>query len=124
MTPADREPSAAQPRPGRPPTREPSRDPEATPTPASLAAMTTAIHDTEPEEPAPDDREAERGLRGLVGGGSSQVNVAAAMRARDATRPTADDLANAETNLVIIRRGWTPPPGTGTSRPKDAPIKE
>ena len=52
----------------------------------------------------------ERGLRGLVGGGSSQLSVGAALRARDATRPSAAELAAAEANLVIIRRGWTPPP--------------
>ncbi len=79
---------------------------------AAREAVTSAIQDVD-EEPAGDehDRDAERGLRGLVGGGSSQVGVAAAMRARDATRPTDADLANSEANLVIIRRGWTPPPG-------------
>lgn len=50
----------------------------------------------------------ERGLRGLVGGGASQVGVRAAMRARDAARPTDADLAAAEANLVIVRRGWVP----------------
>jgi hypothetical protein len=101
------------------------------PSPAALAAMTSPIHDEDTsgadtradtgnadtpsadipngEAPAGEDREVERGLRGLVGGGSSQVSVTAAMRARDATRPTPDDLASAETNLMIIRRGWTPP---------------
>jgi hypothetical protein len=76
------------------------------PSPADLAALTSPIHDEDTS--GNDDREAERGLRGLVGGGSSQVSVTAAMRARDATRPTADDLTAAETNLMIIRRGWTP----------------
>jgi hypothetical protein len=38
------------------------------------------------------------------------VSVVAALRARDATRPTEADLAAAESNLMIIRRGWTPPP--------------
>jgi len=55
-----------------------------------------------------EDSPAERGLRGLVGGGSSQVSVAAALRARDAARPTAADLAAAEANLPIVRRGWVP----------------
>jgi hypothetical protein len=55
-----------------------------------------------------DDAQTERGLRGLVGGGSSQVSVGAALRARDATRPTGADLAAAEAELVIIRRGWVP----------------
>jgi hypothetical protein len=55
-----------------------------------------------------DDREAERGLRGLVGSGSSQVSVGAALRARDAARPTEDQLADAEQNLAIVRRNWSP----------------
>ncbi|MBQ0893851.1 hypothetical protein KBX37_12200 [Micromonospora sp. U56] len=52
--------------------------------------------------------ESERGLRGLVGSGSSQVGVGAALRARDAARPTDEDLAEAEARLVIIRRNWVP----------------
>ena len=86
------------------------------------AAETSGIEDA-PEEPvtaraprrsrptsgAPyDDRESERGLRGLVGSGSSQVSVGAALRARDATRPTEAQLADAEQNLPIVRRNWTP----------------
>ena len=55
-----------------------------------------------------DDREAERGLRGLVGSGSSQVSVGAALRARDAARPTDKDLADADRNLTIVRRNWVP----------------
>jgi hypothetical protein len=55
-----------------------------------------------------DDREAERGLRGLVGSGSSQVSVGAAMRARDAARPTDEQLADADANLTIVRRNWQP----------------
>lgn len=49
----------------------------------------------------------ERGLRGLVGGGSSQVTALAAMRARDAARPRPEDLARAETQLVVVRRNWS-----------------
>jgi hypothetical protein len=55
-----------------------------------------------------DEVHTERGLRGLVGGGSSQVGVTAAMRARDAARPTEDDVAAAEAELAIVRRGWVP----------------
>nr|WP_203797021.1 hypothetical protein [Actinoplanes couchii] len=55
-----------------------------------------------------DDRENERGLRGLVGSGSSQVSVGAALRARDASRPSDDDLAEAERSLTIVRRNWLP----------------
>jgi hypothetical protein len=60
------------------------------------------------DEAAPGDREAERGLRGLVGSGSSQVSVSAACRARDAARPTDEDLARAERELTIVRRNWVP----------------
>jgi hypothetical protein len=50
----------------------------------------------------------ERGLRALVGGGSSQVTPATAMRARDAARPRPEDIARAEAELTIVRRHWTP----------------
>ncbi|AEB46808.1 hypothetical protein VAB18032_28686 [Micromonospora maris AB-18-032] len=30
------------------------------------------------------------------------------MRARDAARPTDEDLAAAEAEIVIVRRNWTP----------------
>jgi hypothetical protein len=86
------------------------------PSPADLAAMTSSVHDGDADGPH-DEREVERGLRGLVGGGASQVGVAAAMRARDAARPTDEDLAAAEANLIIIRRGWTPPPAATGRQP-------
>lgn len=67
----------------------------------------------EPDEPrgrrpGPPADEGERGLRGLVGSGSSQVSVTAALRARDAARPTDEDLAEAEARVVIVRRNWVP----------------
>jgi hypothetical protein len=55
-----------------------------------------------------DDHDLERGLRGLIGQGASQVSVIAAMRARDAARPTDEDIARAEKNVQIVRRGWVP----------------
>jgi hypothetical protein len=55
-----------------------------------------------------EDRETERGLRGLVGSGSSQVSVGAALRARDGSRPSDDQIAAAERDLVIVRRNWLP----------------
>jgi hypothetical protein len=59
--------------------------------------------------PAPGNgEEAERGLRGLVGSGSSQVSLGAALRARDAARPTDAHLAEAEAHLTIVRRNWLP----------------
>jgi hypothetical protein len=56
----------------------------------------------------PEDRESERGLRGLVGSGSSQLSLGAALRARDAARPSQADLAEAEQRLVVVRRNWVP----------------
>ncbi|MEV1289711.1 hypothetical protein [Micromonospora sp. NPDC049679] len=82
------------------------------------SAVTGEVQDPEPVAPASrrgggtggsaEDRETERGLRGLVGSGASQVSVTAALRARDATRPSDDDLAAAEERLVIVRRNWVP----------------
>ncbi len=75
------------------------------------AASTAGVHDG---SEAPRGRRAgaaddgERGLRGLVGSGSSQVSVTAAMRARDAARPTDEDLDEAAARIVIVRRNWTP----------------
>ncbi len=83
----------------------------AAPSPMELATQTSAAQDLE-AEPGPEEKEVERGLRGLVGGGSSQVGVRAAMRARDATRPTDEELAAAEAELTIVRRGWVPPPAS------------
>ncbi|BCJ60692.1 hypothetical protein Jiend_41140 [Micromonospora endophytica] len=77
-------------------------------------ATTPAVHDGGGGDPPPRGRrggatdEGERGLRGLVGSGSSQVSVTAAMRARDAARPTEEDLAEAAARLTIVRRNWTP----------------
>jgi hypothetical protein len=85
--------------------------------PPEPVAATPEVHDPVEEErpaaprrqpPPADDREAERGLRGLVGSGASQVRVGAAMRARDASRPTPEDEAEAEARLVVVRRNWVP----------------
>ncbi len=59
-------------------------------------------------DPASDPATSDRGLRGLVGSGASQVKPTAALRARDAARPRDDDLARAEAELVVVRRNWTP----------------
>jgi len=50
----------------------------------------------------------ERGLRDIVGAGHSQVGISGALRARDVNRPSAEDIAEAEQSLVIIRRNWRP----------------
>jgi hypothetical protein len=46
----------------------------------------------------------ERGLRDIVGAGPSQVGVSGALRGRDVNRPTDEDIAAAERDLVIVRR--------------------
>lgn len=83
--------------------------PPARPTrPRSTKADATAVPDTPWSGADLDPTVAERGLRGLVGSGSSQVSPQAAMRARDAARPRPEDLARAEAHLQIVRRHWTP----------------
>jgi hypothetical protein len=77
------------------------RPPRGRSDPASPADETWSAADIDPAT-------TERGLRGLVGGGASQVSPAAALRARDAARPGAADLARAEAELRIVRRNWTP----------------
>jgi hypothetical protein len=47
-------------------------------------------------------------LRDLVGAGPSQLGVSAALRARDADQPTDEEVAQAERDVVIVRRNWTP----------------
>jgi hypothetical protein len=76
--------------------------------PASRRTETTGTPDEPWSGPDVDPATAERGLRGLVGGGSSQVSPGAALRARDAARPGPEDLARAEGELRIVRRNWTP----------------
>ncbi|MDT4936537.1 MAG: hypothetical protein QOG80_208 [Pseudonocardiales bacterium] len=51
----------------------------------------------------------DRGLRDLVGAGASQLGVSGALRGRDVNRPTDEDLAEAERDVVIVRRHWKPP---------------
>jgi hypothetical protein len=73
-------------------------------------AVISDVADVGPADFGVVDTEAvsERNLRGLIGGGSSQVKPTVAMRARDAARPRDRDLAAAEAELVVIRRNWTP----------------
>ena len=79
----------------------------------------SAAETASPERPAAaetgEPKETDRTLRGLVGSGPSQLRLEAAMRARDASRPTPEDLAEAEAEVVIVRRQYVPteslPPG-------------
>ncbi len=74
------------------------------------SAETAPVHDEPSTWPITevDAGAAERGLRGIVGGGSSQVTPGAALRARDAARPRPEDLERAEAELTIVRRHWAP----------------
>jgi len=47
-------------------------------------------------------------LHDLAGTGHSQLGPVGALRGRDVNRPTDDDLAEAERELTIVRRHWTP----------------
>lgn len=95
--------------------QRPASEPAA-PDQPERSAVTAGIADsvpdtgpgTRPTGGGQEEREVERGLRGLVGSGASQVSIGAALRARDAARPTAADLAEAEARLVVVRRNWTP----------------
>lgn len=56
----------------------------------------------------------EQALRGLVGAGPSRVGTVGAMRARDVSRPSQEDLDEA-IEKVIIRRAWRPKDGESSS---------
>ena len=68
----------------------------------------------EAEPPRPEPAE-DKALRGLLGAGPSPRPLDAAMRARAASQPTDEDLAEAEETVVLIRRQYVPteslPPG-------------
>jgi hypothetical protein len=111
VRPAQENEPAPGPVPGGAPSAASHAAPSAAPTAVAGGGAVTAAVDDPPPWAAltePDALPAERGLRGLVGGGSSQVTPAAAMRARDAARPTPEDLARAEAELTIVRRHWSP----------------
>lgn len=111
----------SSPRPGEPvePHQAEGSAPSAAPTTASPTAQPTGSTGStatgrptrwQPQHGFRRDPERnERGLRGLVGSGPSQVGLSGAMRARDAAQPTAADLQAAETELVIVRRHYVPP---------------
>jgi hypothetical protein len=37
------------------------------------------------------------------------LGVSGALRGRDVNRPTDEDLAEAERDVAVVRRNWTPP---------------
>jgi hypothetical protein len=93
--------TATPPNPRRGRSRRRNRSPGAQP----VAATPTPVA---PRRVDPANRDGERNLRDLVGAGPSQLGVSGSLRGRDADRPTPADLAEAERDLVIVRRNWTP----------------
>jgi len=105
------------------PTRRRRRRGTSTPGPAEQRTSPEKQHNPEDEHPAgtapaprskprsrPRGESTDRGLRGLVGAGPSQLGVSGALRGRDVNRPSDDDLAEAERDVVLVRRNWKPPP--------------
>jgi hypothetical protein len=88
------------------------------PAPAPVEGPVVAEPPDLPERPAPKRQRpprqvrdaGERGLADLVGGGRSQLGISGALRGRDVNRPTDDDIAEAEREVVIVRRHWKPAP--------------
>ncbi len=90
--PAAAPPAAAPSSPATPPSRSPA--------PAKPAVK--------PDKPRRRDSGTDRGMRDIVGAGRSQLGVSGALRGRDVNRPTDDDVAQAEQEVVIVRRNWKP----------------
>ncbi len=67
------------------------------------------------------NRDPERGWRDLAANTPSQVGVDGALRARDVARPSAADLAAAEREVNLIRRGWQPPDDEADPGPTTPP---
>lgn len=95
----------------RPQGAPPGAAPEiAAPAPTPTAPKAVEPAPAKPRKRRPSrDAAVERGLRDIVGAGRSQVGVSGALRARDVNRPTAEDLAEAERDVVVVKRNWQPP---------------
>ncbi|HVU90634.1 MAG TPA: hypothetical protein VHC23_00285 [Jatrophihabitans sp.] len=87
-----------------PPPGAPAGEVPAEPAPHPPAAQKPA---GKPRRKRPDSA-TDRGLRDIVGAGRSQLGVSGALRGRDVNRPTEQDLAEAEREVVIVRRHWQP----------------
>lgn len=86
--------------------RRPSGAADAAPVPAP--PQDRPAQDKPQRRRRPQREQGERGLRDLVGAGRSQLGVDGALRGRDVNRPSEEDLAEADANLIIIRRHWKP----------------
>lgn len=99
-----------------PPPAAPAADPQRPP-PQQAAAPTRKDERRKPRRRAPDQQARGAGPRAdLAGAVRSQVGISGALRARDVNRPTDEDLAAAEAELVVIRRNWRPDDGAGPPR--------
>ena len=114
--PATQEPVTQEPVTQEPVTQEPDApERDAAPRPTPPRPPAESAPPAKPEAAKPEGKRrarndpTERGLRELVGAGSSQLGPVRAMRARDANRPTEADLAQAEEEIVLVRRHWKPP---------------
>ena len=58
----------------------------------------------------------ERSLRALVSTRTTQLPFDVAMRAREVAQPSAQDLAEAERDLVLVRRHYVPPAPLATKK--------
>ncbi len=67
------------------------------------------------------DDASERSLRSLVTTRGTQVSPTAALRAREVALPTAEDLAAAEQDVVLVRRHYVPPTALTAGRRRDRP---
>jgi hypothetical protein len=61
-------------------------------------------------------RTGDRGLRGLETVRSTQLSPVDAMRAREYGRPSPEDLAQAERDVVVVRRNYVPPAPLQTTK--------
>jgi predicted flap endonuclease-1-like 5' DNA nuclease len=91
-----------------PAAQKPSTQKSATHEPATQKAATqkSATQKAARSRRKPRDAAPDRGLRDIVGAGHSQLGVSGALRGRDVNRPTEQDLAEAEQEIVIVRRHW------------------
>lgn len=67
------------------------------------------------------DDSSDAGWRDLIGAGPSKVGLSGALRARDVDRPTAEDLAQAQRSVVIVRRDPDDPRPSNAAASGDAP---
>jgi hypothetical protein len=78
------------------------------PAPAAARSTSAPARGKSPRRRRSPRESGERGLRDLVGSGPSQLGVSGALRGRDVNRPTDEDIAEAQRDLVIVRRHWQP----------------